>query len=144
MRKEARTCCFEGGIADLGWDPAACLAWPLPMAESRQPWRSCFHLSLPIMRRNSPPFSSPADVLWLRLRKITTPHLETVDTSSSGTKSREGICHALIKAIFPCTQSHVKCWTRNCPVSLNTCRLHCLCAQGAMVTSATPIHLYKI
>lgn len=78
-RREASTGCFEGGVAELGWDPAARLAWSPPTAESPQPWRSCYDPSPPVTRRNSPPFGSPADVLWLRLRKITTPLLDTVD-----------------------------------------------------------------
>lgn len=142
-RKEASTGCFEGCIAELGWDPAARLAWSPPTVESPQPWRSCYHLSPPIIHRNSPPFSSPAAVLWLRLRKITTHLLDMVDTSSSGTKSKEGICHVLIKSNFLYMHSHVNCQARNCPVSLKTCRLRCHCAQGAMVTSTTPIYLYS-
>lgn len=124
MGKEASTGCFEAGIAELGWDPAARLALSPPTAESPQPWRSCYHPSPPITCRNSPPFGSPADVSWLRLRKITTPLLDMPDTSSSGTKSEEGICSVLIKSNFPCTHSHVNCRARNCPASLT----HASCA----------------
>lgn len=104
-KKAAQAVLKVVGIAELGWDPAARLAGSPPMVGSPQPWRSCYHPSPPITHRNSPPFSSPADVLWLRLRKITTPLLDTADASSSGTKSKEEISHVLIKSNFPCTPS---------------------------------------
>lgn len=142
-RKEGSPGCFEACIADLGWgDPAASLAWSPPTAENPQPCRNCYHVPPRITRRISPPFSPPADVLWLRFRKITTPILDTVDRSSSGTRSKEGICHALIKTNFPCPHSHVDCRVKNCPVSINTGRLCCHCALRVMETSPTPIYLY--
>lgn len=141
VRKEASTAWFEGGIVELGWDPAARWVWSPPTVERPQPWRSCYHPSPPITCRNSPPFSSPADVLWLRLRKITTPIL---DTSSSGTESEKGICHILIKSNFPYTHSYTICQAGNCPVSFNTCSLCCHCAQGAVATSTTPIYIYNL
>lgn len=139
-RKEGSTGCFEDDIAEQGWVPAACLAWSPPTAENPHPCRSCYHPLPPITCRNSPPFSPSADVLWLRFRKITTPILDTVDTSFSGTRSEEGICHALIKANFPCTQSLMDCRARNNhPVSINTGRLCCHCAEG---DGNIPIYTY--
>lgn len=90
--------------AGLGWAPAPGLAWPPPTADNPEPCGSCYHLPPWTTRRISPPFSPPADVLWLTFRKITTPILDTADRSSSGTRSKEVIWHALIKTNFPCTR----------------------------------------
>lgn len=77
LRKEGSPGCFEGGVAELGWAPAAGLAWSPPTAGKPEPCGSCYHLPPWIICRISPPFSPPADVLWLRFRKITTPILDT-------------------------------------------------------------------
>lgn len=142
VKKKGSSGCFEGGTAELGWGPAVCLAWSPPTADNSEPCGSCYHLPPRITRRIPPPFSPPADVLWLRFRKITTPILDKVDRSSSGTRSKEGIFHALIKTNFPCTQNHLDCRVRNCPVSVCTGRLCCHCALRVMVTSPTLIYLY--
>lgn len=142
VKKEGSSGCFEGGAAELGWAPAACLAWSPPTADNSEPCGSCYHQPPWITRRISPPFSPPADVLWLRFRKITTPILDTVDRSSRGTRSKEWICHALIKTNFPCTLNPMGCRVRNCPVSVSTARLGCHCALRVMATSPTPTYLY--
>lgn len=141
-RKAGTPGCFGGGIAELGWALSAGLVWSPPTADSPEPRRSFYQLSPWITRRIPPPFSPPADVLWLGFRKIATPILDTVERSSSGTRSKEGICHALIKTNFPCTQSHIDCRVRNCPVWFDTGRLCCHCAPRVMVTSPTLIYLY--
>lgn len=68
-RQEEQASCFEAAIAKLGWDPAACWAPSPPTGDSPRCWRGRSHPSPPIICL---PFGPPADVPWLRLRKITT------------------------------------------------------------------------
>lgn len=62
--------------------------------------------------------------------------------SSSGTRSKQGICHALIKTNFLCTQSHMDCRVRNSPVSISTGRVLPLCPESDGDISYTNISLY--